>query len=109
MMNDRYTHRPLIMLLDKYVLWSIGELSDEEEVKLQKIAPYIQKTFNFSGTWQEVIAQMMEFPAHLPADLHALWLRNLEIARTHNDNLTPQRFAEMIVDENFSDGLRNPP
>jgi hypothetical protein len=50
----------------------------------------------------------MELPAHLPAHLRTLWLRNLEIARAYNDNLTPLRFAEMIVDENFPDGLRGP-
>lgn len=66
--------------------------------------PHIQ----FQRAWQEVIAHVMELLAHLPADLHASRLRNLEIARAHNDNLTPQRFAEMIADENFSDGLRDP-
>ncbi|QJP13700.1 hypothetical protein G3545_08540 [Starkeya sp. ORNL1] len=100
-MSDRYTNKRLIMLLEKYVLWSIGELSDTEERKLREMAPHLGRSFSARGTWQEVVASVMEFPPDMPATFNAMWLRNLEIASEHGAAMTPQRFAEMVVDENF--------
>jgi hypothetical protein len=100
-MSDRYTNKPLVMLLEKYVLWSIGELSSADEAKLREMAPHLGRTFSAKGTWQEVVASVMEFPPDMPATFNAMWLRNQEIARENGAVITPQRFAEMLVDENF--------
>lgn len=104
-MTDRYEGRPLVMLLDNYVLWAMGELPAETEGKLAQMAPYLHKTFKAQGSWQDVVAKVMEFPAQLPADLHALWQRNLDIARTRKETLDPVQFAQAIVDQNFAEGL----
>ncbi|ESY28145.1 hypothetical protein X747_32665 [Mesorhizobium sp. LNJC384A00] len=46
------------------------------------------------------------FPRNI-AEIRGLWARNLEIARDNDVTLSPQKFAEMFVDENFeNDGLR---
>lgn len=65
------------------------------------MAPYLARTLFAEGTWQEVVASVMEFPPDMPATFNALWLRNQEIGRQNGVVLTPQRFAEMLVDENF--------
>jgi hypothetical protein len=39
--------------------------------------------------------------ADTPQQLRDMWTRNLEIARASGVKLTPQKFAEVIVDENF--------
>lgn len=101
-MNSRYDNRPLVMLLDKYVLWSIGALPDREAATLQAMTPQLGRAFSAQGrTWQEVVAAAMEFPPDMPATFRDMWTRNLDIARQHGETLDPQRFAEMIVDENF--------
>ena len=100
-MSDRYTNKPLVMLLEKYILWSISELSSADEARLREMAPHLGRSFSATGTWQEVVASVMEFPPDMPATFNAMWLRNLEIARERGVAMTPQRFAEMVVDENF--------
>lgn len=96
--NDKGSFR---LLLEFYVMWSIGALSDEENKKLEYIAPRLRSVFSTDGTWHEIIEKRMEFPPDMPDQLRDLWRVNLEIARRHDDLLTPQRFAEMVVDENF--------
>jgi len=36
-----------------------------------------------------------------PSEIRDMWARNLEIARANSVKLTPQQFAEMVVDDNF--------
>ncbi|WP_426425817.1 hypothetical protein [Bradyrhizobium genosp. A] len=40
--------------------------------------------------------------AEMPERLRVLWMRNMEIARQNDAVLTPQEFAEMVVDDNFA-------
>jgi hypothetical protein len=100
-MKNRYDGKPLVMLLEHYVLWSIGELPEVQEKTLLAMTPMLQSTYSTSGTWQQVIASVMQFPVGLPTTLRGMWSRNLELARKSGTTLTPQQFAEMIVDDNF--------
>lgn len=98
--DDRY-NRPLTRALELYVLWSIGELPDNHEQLLESVTSKLRKAHGLGGNWQEVIASVMGFPPDLPSGIRDMWLQNQEIARVHGDTLTPQRFAEMVVDNNF--------
>jgi hypothetical protein len=100
-MNPRYERRPLVRILECYVLWAIGELPEQEAETLQAITPKLHKTYNATGSWQEVIAEVVGLKPELRSHLQELWKRNQEIARQHKTSLEPQQFAEMIVDENF--------
>ncbi len=40
-MSDRYKNKPLVMLLEKYILWSISELSGADEARLREMAPHL--------------------------------------------------------------------
>lgn len=101
-MNNRYDGKPLLRLLELYVLWIIGELPETEEAKLQQMTPKLQSVYSVNGTWQEVIASAMHIPTDLSVALREMWSRNLELARENGITLPPQRFAEMVVDENFA-------
>jgi hypothetical protein len=99
--NPRYKGKPLLGLLEFYVLWAIGELPAKKAAFLENITPNLQATFKRGGNWQSIIAAEMEFPSDLPEMLRKLWERNCEIARQNRVILTTQQFAEMVVDENF--------
>lgn len=101
-MTSRYDGKPLLRLLEYYVLRAIGELGGPDEEKLRQMAPKLRAIYGAEGEWHEVIASAMALPADLPETLHDLWSRNLEIARERGEPLPPQRFAEMIVDQNFA-------
>ena len=101
-MNSRYDGKPFLRLLELYVLWAIGELPQAEEAKLQLMTPKLQSIYATNGTWQDIVASVMHISSDLPGTLRDMWSRNLELARANGVTLTPQRFAEMVVDENFA-------
>src|SRR5262245_25484658 len=100
--NPRYEGKPLLRLLECYVLWAIGELSENEAKTLEDMTPKLQAVYNTQGNWQQVISAVMEFPPNMPELVRDLWLRNQEIAISHGTTLEAQRFAEMFVDENLA-------
>ncbi|MER9434913.1 hypothetical protein [Mesorhizobium sp. M0618] len=100
--NPRYDGQPLLRLLELYVLWVIGELSQESEDGLKKMAPKLQSIYGGDGQWHDAIAQAMHMPEGMPAAIRDMWAKNLKIARDNNVTLNPQQFAEMFVDNNFA-------
>ncbi|MES0199603.1 hypothetical protein [Mesorhizobium sp. M0011] len=100
--NPRYDGQPLLRLLELYVLWAIGELSQESEGGLKKMAPKLQSIYGGDGQWHDAVAQAMHMPEGMPAAIRDMWAKNLEIARVNNVTLTPQQFAKMFVDNNFA-------
>ncbi|WP_027052506.1 hypothetical protein [Mesorhizobium erdmanii] len=100
--DPRHEGKPLLRLLELYVLWAIGELSQESEDGLKKMAPKLQSIYGGDGQWYDAIAQSMHMPEGMPAAIRDMWARNLKIARDNNVTLTPQQFAEMFVDNNFA-------
>src|ERR1700677_2769120 len=90
--TDRYEGKPMLRLLDSYVLWALG-----------KLEPGLEKTFNAQGSWQEIISKVMDMPADMPDLIRQTWQENLEIAENESIELTPESFSQMFVDANFSD------
>ena len=101
--NPRYQGKPLLRLLEFYVLWSIDQLSETDAKGLQEMTPKLQSVYDAQGDWQQVVAVAMQFPPNMPVMIRDLWVRNSEIARQHQATLTPQQFAEMFVDENLAE------
>jgi hypothetical protein len=99
--DPRYDRKPLLRLLELYVLWAIGELSQKSEDDLKAMAPKLQSLFGGDGQWHDAMARSMHMPEEMPAAIRDMWVRNLEIARVNDVTLPPQKFAEMFVDENF--------
>ena len=99
--NPRYDGKPLLKLLEFYVLWVIGELPEEVDKSLKAIAPKLHALYGGDGQWQGAIAASVHFSEEIPAEIRGLWKRNLEIARANDVTLSPQKFAEMFADENF--------
>lgn len=99
--NNRYAKRPLVRLVELYVLHALDALSASEIETTAKLAPYLARTYRRTGTWVEILSAELEFPPNLPDLIRAMWARNQEIARQNNAVLTAQVFAEMFVDSNI--------
>lgn len=99
--NPRYDGKPLLRLLELYVLRSIDKLLPEDQRTLEGIAPKLQALYGGNGDWHEAVAAAVRMSAHMPAAIRDMWTRNVEIARINGVTLHPQNFAEMFVDENF--------
>jgi hypothetical protein len=62
----------------------------------------LKQIYGGGETWQESIAAAVGLSDEAPSDILAMWQNNLETARAAGVKLTPQQFAEMFVDDNFS-------
>lgn len=100
--NPRYAGKPLLRLLECYVLWAIEELPEKEASSLVTMTPKLRGLYKSDGQWQDIIAGIFEMSAEMPEQLKGLWRRNEQIARRNGVVLSPQQFAEMVVDENFA-------
>ncbi len=99
--NSRYDGKPLLKMLELYVLKAIGELAQDDEDRLIAMAPKLQAIYGGGGQWHEAIEAAVRMDADTSQQLRSMWERNLETARAHGVTLTPQQFAEMVADENF--------
>jgi hypothetical protein len=100
--EDRYHGKPMLRLLEAYVLWSIDRLPPETEPGLDAMAPKLTDLFGGDGTWQSAIASTMELPANMPVLIRERWTHNTGIAAKNDVRLSPQQFAEMFVDANLT-------
>ncbi len=99
--NPRYKGKPLLRLLECYVLKCIGQLSPDQEERLVEMEPVLKKTFGIDGRWFEIISRKMEFSAALPDQLAEMWRQNVA-AGPNQTRLSPEHFAQYVVDSNFS-------
>ena len=101
--NTRYDGKPLLRLLELYILKAIDELSLPEQETLDRLAPKLQAVYGGNGQWHEAVAAAVRMPADMPQLIRDMWQKNLEIAQANNvPALSAQRFAEMFVDENLT-------
>jgi hypothetical protein len=99
--SNRYAGRPLVRLLELYVLDVLGELSSYELQKVAKLTPHLSRLYNRAGTWSEILTSELELPSNLSEVIRGMWLRNQESSTRNRTVLTAQEFAEVFVDENM--------
>jgi len=103
MSDNRYNGKPLLRLLELYILHVLGELPAAEQETLNRLAPKLQTVYGGNGAWHEAVGAAVHMPADMPQAIREMWDKNLEIAKANNvPPLTPQKFAEMFVDENLT-------
>ena len=98
---SRYHGKPLLRLLECYVLAAIGELQLEDEEWLEKMSPKLREVYGVQGRWHEIVAQVMNFPHNIDDEFRRLWDHNRNLAAKNNENLIAEDFARMFVDDNF--------
>jgi hypothetical protein len=98
---SRYQGKPLLRLLECFVLKAINELDPSDAAKLSKMEPKLTQVYNVQGTWDQIIATVMNLPVDAPSHINELWIKNQGVAKNKRIDLLPQQFAEMFVDDNF--------
>jgi hypothetical protein len=101
---SRYEGKPLLRLLECYVLDTIGELSPADRSNLERMTPRLRALYKLEGDWRSIVSQVMHFPATLDDNIRSLWADNRGLAGQYSQELLAEDFARMIVDENLARG-----
>lgn len=96
---DRYNHKPLLILLENYVLDCIGHLS---EPNATNIIGLVQRVYGGGVDWKATLRSTLHLENAIDENLRQMWLRNQDLAKQANQSLSPEDFARMVVDQNFS-------
>jgi len=99
---ERYGGRPLILILENYVLDVIGEL---DTVKQNGISAIVAKAFGAGPDWRATIRRELRLEPAIDGNLREMWKANQQIAVQSNVPLSPIQFAKMVVDANFADHI----
>ena len=102
---DRYKGRPLVLVLENYVLDCIGELAPDAH---DRTADAVQGVFGGDRDWKQTIRRQLRIADTLDESLRRMWAENQEIARQQSFDLRPVQFAKMVVDKNFAHQLGEP-
>lgn len=98
---NRYEGKPLLRLLECYVLAAIDQLDERQRETLQRMEPELAVVYSRNDTWFEIIHDEMKFPASLPMKIRDVWENNLERLRASGVAIDPNEFAMTFVDQNF--------
>jgi hypothetical protein len=90
---DRYANNPFLRLLDSYVLKAIGQLDEKHEQSLRQMTPDLVKIYGVQGSWDEIVAQEMEFSPDTPSKIKEIWEKNVEMAKAQRQSIDPKEFA----------------
>jgi hypothetical protein len=96
---DRYEQNPMLVVLENYVLDTLGLLPAEQS---QQLATILNRTFG--GTdWKQTVREQFNMPADTDETLKLLWEQKQEEAEALQTDHTvePEAFAREVVDEMF--------
>lgn len=95
---DRYEGKPLLRLIELYVLWAIDDLSEHDAQAMERMAPQLAEAFDVTGTWQQIVAQVMEFPEDMRERTRELWQRQRERSAARGQSVSADAFARKLAD-----------
>jgi hypothetical protein len=96
---ERYRGRPLLVVLENYVLAAIGELPADEHAG---VGQAVQRVFGGGADWMRTVRQQLGLGESLDESLRQMWARNQDLARQQATALHPVQFAKMVADQNFA-------
>lgn len=89
--EKRYAGRPLLRLLDCYVLALTGHLHPEMEAK---VATYVKGRFGGDDDWKATLRRSIKLPDDMDERIQGLW-------RSQEPGTDPLAFATSVSDANF--------
>ncbi len=101
-MADRYSDAPFLRFVDAWVLKAIGHLDKATEEYCVAMVPHLERSFGLRGSWDEIVAQRMDFDAGLAARIQAIWTEGkARFEEANGRPAEPVQFAMIFVDRNF--------
>lgn len=102
---DRYRGRPLLVLLENYVLAAIGVLDASTQARVTEA---VKTVYGGDDDWRKTLRGVLNLSESLDEALCGMWLRNQLLAQQQHVELHPVQFAKMVVDQNFAEPIGPP-
>ena len=96
---ERYAGRPLLIVLENYVLDCIGELPPETQAAVRSV---VQRVWGGGDDWRATVRQELKLDSAIDDALRDMWSRNQQLSKRHDQVLHGVQFAKMVVDQNFA-------
>lgn len=100
-LRQRYTGRPLLRLLDDYVLDVIGALPDETPAVLLEVVRLAYPDTP-GHTWREVLENELELEPSLKRRILSMWRDYQQLVAGQGETANPSEFAVSFADANFA-------
>ena len=101
-MNTRYAGKPMLRLLDSYVLDAIGHLPAEVDAKMTEMEPKFREAFGATGSWRAMVESQMRFPEGMQDAIRELWAKGrVKFLAAQGHEPDPAEFTMTFVDTNF--------
>lgn len=98
--KDRYANRPLLVVLENYVLSAVGLLSPEKAAESLSI---LQRLYGSrESDWRVILRTRFQISASMDETLRQMWASDQERAEREGARLSVEVFARMIVDQNLA-------
>ena len=100
--NPRYDGRPLLRLLDAYVLDAIGHLDPDQDAELRAMEPELRREWGGTGGWRELCAAQMRFPDGMAGAVREVWDKGrARFIETEGYEPNAVQFTRSFVDSKF--------
>lgn len=101
-MSARYDGKPLLRLLDGYVMDAIGRLDPAEDAALAAMEPDLRRQWGGTGGWRDLCAAQMRFPAGMTGAIREVWEKGrAKFLETEGYEPNPVQFTRSFVDSKF--------
>jgi len=100
-MNPLYDGKPLLRLIELFVIDVIGEIQLKDAANLEAMTTKLQELYRTAGDWRAAISKAMAFPDSMPEAIRAMWAKNQQVAIQNGVTLSAEEFAVMFVDSNL--------
>lgn len=92
--------KPVFLLLTNYVLDQIGALQPEDTDRMARI---MERVFGAEGDWRAALREQFGLRLELDEQLTVMWSEAQRLGEEKDTEVDPREFAQMVVEENFSD------
>lgn len=106
-LKERYASRPLLRLLDDYVLDVIGALPGETQPVLLEVVRLAYPDAP-GHTWREVLENELDLEPDLKRRILSMWRDYQTLMAGQGEAADPSEFAVSFADENFAPLIGRP-
>lgn len=99
----RYQGNPVFLLFEKYILSTLGQLSEDEERELEALDLGVRLSGE-DAPWKSVVREMLELSDTIDIAIADEWYRAQDISEGSGIPTHPLDFAQDFVDTFYEEG-----